>query len=157
MPTTREQQIDIIYITNTWTPSGAPPPGALAPHWQRDGIVLLGGPLEDDHVADANEHTRCLLDPSAGGALVRRWFDQRLVKMRSDCELLLSLASRAPGQYPALQTALQLLVFCVAPRADHLFRMVAPSASATLAASVDQLLLETTSQLFGFEVSATRA
>ena len=35
--------------------------------------------------------------------------------------------------------------------------MVPPGASAPLAESVDQLLLETTNRLFGFELDATRA
>ena len=33
------------------------------------------------------------------------------------------LIIRAPGQLPALPIALQCLVYCVAPRADHLFRI----------------------------------
>ena len=77
--------------------------------------------------------------------------------MQADCQLLLSLVAHAPGQFPALQIALQPLFFCVAPRAHHLFRMVAPGVSAPLAESVDQLLLETTQQLFGFELDAARA
>eukprot|EP00973_Karenia_brevis_P054971 7643128-Karenia_brevis.AAC.1 len=77
--------------------------------------------------------------------------------MQHHCDLLLALAAHAPGQFPALLIALQLLVFCVAPKADHLFRMVHPGVTGPLAESVDQLLLETINQLFGFELDSARA
>ena len=40
---------------------------------------------------------------------------------------------------------------------DHLFRLVPPAHSAPLAVAVDHLLLETTQQLFSFELDAARA
>ena len=99
------------------------------------------------------EETRGILDP--GGSLTDAWADSRLRKMREDCDLLLQLVSQSPGQTPALLIAFQLLAYGVAPRADHLFRMISPSLSAPLAEAVDQLLLETTEQLFGFELDAS--
>ena len=143
--------------THTWTPAGDCPPGALAPLWCPEGLVLLGGPLEDDHNSADQDETRCIADSTPGQSLSRGWFEKRVEKMRTDCELLQALAARAPGQFPALQIALQLLVFCVAPRADHLLRMVPPGVSGELAGSVDQLLLECTNQLFGFELDPARA
>ena len=77
--------------------------------------------------------------------------------MRTASDLLVELASQAPANYPALHVALQLLVLCVAPKADHLLRHLPPTATLQLARGVDQLLLEATQQLFSFELDAARA
>ena len=56
-----------------------------------------------------------------------------------------------------MQIALQLLVFCVAPKADHLLRHLPPSSGTVLATNIDQLLLETFQTLFEVRLSADQA
>ena len=74
--------------------------------------------------------------------------------MRASASLVVEWASLAPPDFPALQIALQLLAFCVAPKLDHLLRHLPPHASRLLASNIDQLVLETFQSLFDLRLTA---
>ena len=147
--------------TQVWTPSQVRPPGGLARHWSAEGMVVLGGPLGDLRLSTAIQHDD--LRPQAvpygplGGPFLAEFLDARLHTMRGAADAVLGLVCRAPHDFPALQIALQLLVFCVAPKADHLLRHLPPPAGTALAANIDRLLLETFQSLFEVRLSADQA
>ena len=68
----------------------------------------------------------------------------------------MDLVTHVPSHYPALLIALQLLIFCVAPRIDHLLRMIPPSVSTQYAEDVDHLFMETLNRLLDFELDIAR-
>ena len=144
--------------TQVWTPRRVRPPGFLARHWCPDGVVILGGPVEAPTLSLALAQDA--LRPNAypvglpAGCFVQTFVAARLATMRQAAALLARLVASAPSDYPALQIALQLLVFCVAPKADHLLRHLPPSVGATLGTDVDQLLLEALQTTFGVQLSA---
>ena len=86
-------------------------------------MVLLGGLLEENHFAAGVEETRFIYDASVMDCLKQACFGTCITKMQTDRDLLASLVACAPAQYPVLVIAPQPLVFCVAPKADHLLRM----------------------------------
>ncbi len=147
--------------TQVWTPRQVRPPGSLSQHWCPDGIVVLGGPLEAASLSAALAHD--VLRPSAfpvalpAGTFVQEFVSAKLDGMRRAADLVVQLPTKAPHDFPALQIALQLLVYCVAPKADHLLRHLPPSVGAPLGSSVDQLLLETLQSMFGVQLSARQA
>ena len=89
----------------------------------RKPINVVVGRLESGRDAERDDETRAVIG-LVPGVFVAEWCASRFQKMETDCARLLELAAGAPGQYPALQIAVQLLVFCVAPLAVHLFQMV---------------------------------
>ena len=54
------------------------------------------------------------------GTCVQSLVETPLRLMEQAADLVTQLPSRAPPSYPASQVALLLLVYCVAPKADHL-------------------------------------
>ena len=139
-----------------WSPSGSAPPGRLAACWARDGIVLLGAPLDSDHNDSLHpgDHASFLCTGSSFGA---RFLAKRLAHMEEVASSLLALPGNTPANFPALHSALLLLVWCLAPKADHLFRLLPPEVTSPLALGVDRLLLETFSQLFEVVLSTGQA
>ena len=115
---------------------------------------MLGAPVDEDIAAMPGDETRCVPD---SGDLSSTWANSRLDLMHRDCQLLIGLLTNAPCEAPALLIAYHLLIYCAAPRADHLFRLAPPAHTAPLAESVDQLLLEIIQRLFSFELDASQA
>ena len=147
--------------TQVWTPRQVQPPGALAQYWRPDGVVVLGGPqdapsLSAALVADA---VRPLAFPVGlqAGPFVQQFVADKLAGMRRSAGLVTSLVSNAPHDYPALQIALQLLVFCVAPKADHLLRHLPPLVGSEVGSNIDQLLLESFQSVFSVLLSTRQA
>ena len=147
--------------TQIWSPTQVCPPGDLAQYWRPDGIVVLGGPLGELSLTTALRHDQLRAQAvpygNQSGPFVSAFLEARLDAMRKAAETVLVLPSKAPHDYPALQIALQLLVFCVAPKADHLLRHLPPAASATLASNIDQLILETFQRMFEVRLSTAQA
>jgi len=147
--------------TQVWTPRQVQPPGILARHWCPDGVVVLGGPLEAPSLSAALAHDA--YRPSAfpvglpSGNFVQDFAAARLQSMRLAASLLEQMVTKAPPDYPALQIALQLLVSCVAPKADHLLRHLPPTVGAALGTNIDQLLLESLQSIFGIRLSTRQA
>ena len=140
-----------------WTPDGTPPPPGLRTHWSPHGIVLLGGPLDarDSKPFVADDQAALLGDPTAD--LLATFLNKRLAHMRAVSELICELPHQAPAGVPALHIAFLLLHFCVAPKVDHLFRLLPPAATQALAHGVDRLLLEKFSELLGVSLSWLQA
>ena len=99
-------------------------------------------PLSGLGDAEALSHRQVSVLGMHGSAFVRDFLESRLSAMREAALLVESLASHAPADFPALHIAFQLLVVCLAPKADHLLRHLPPAVTGQLARGVDQLLLE---------------
>ena len=112
-------------------------------------------PAAADRCADARAGAM-ELGPAEPSALTRAFIDARLSLMRQSADLVRALPGRAPADYPAVQVALLLLVFCVAPKADHLLRHLPPAVSAPLAVEVDRLVLETFQAILGARLSTAQ-
>ena len=130
----------------------------LAEYWCADGIVVLGGPQEAPSLSSALELDSLRLTATPFGELagpfLRAFLAAKLESMQRASSLVLELAAKSPHDFPALQVALLLLVYCVAPKADHLLRHLPPSVGSPLASHIDQLLLETLQSLFEVKFTA---
>ena len=91
------------------------------------------------------------------GAFTQDFLDGRLDSMRKAAGALERLVCEAPPCAPALQIAVQLLTFCVAPKGDHLLRHLPPRVTARFGSQVDQLLLETFNNLVSLKVTPAQA
>ena len=117
--------------TQVRSPQQVSPPGALAQYWQPDGIVVLGGPVDAPSLSAAiqQDALRSRATPfcDLAGPFAHNFALEKLSSMRRSADLVIQLASRAPSEAPGLQIAFQLLLFCVAPKADHLLRLLPPA------------------------------
>ena len=145
-----------------WSPHPERPIGRLADFWHPDGVVLLGGPIEGPCVNAAlaaaahGEWPRpaaMAMGPPAG-PFVRGLVTARLRLMEDSARLVTQLLGHAPPDYPARHVALLLLVYCVAPKADHLLRLLPPAVNASFAPQVDRILLETLESIVEARLSA---
>ena len=94
---------------------------------------------------------------ASAGPCVLGLIETRLRLMADAADLVATLPSRAPPDFPALHTALLLLLYCVAPKADHLLRHLPPAVSASFAPQVGRLLLETIQTILGARLNASQA
>ena len=123
--------------------------------------MVLGGPVDAPSLSAAIAHDAWR--PQAfpvgvpSGDFVREFTSARLDAMRRAAGLAELLVARSPPDFPALQIALQLLVFCVAPNADHLLRHLPHSLGAPLGSDVDQLLLESLQRMLGVQLGERQA
>lgn len=152
--------------TQGWSPTPEPTLGQLSPFWQPEGIVILDGPMDAPSVqiglvsADHSPWPRPggMVFGASPGPCVQGLVDTRSRLMDEAAHLVTLLPSKAPLSYPAAQVALLLLLmYCVAPRADHLLRHLPPAISNAFAPRVDQLLLETFQSSLRARLSATHA
>ena len=72
----------------SWSPCGMQPPGSLLPLWRPEGLVLVGGPIEEEESQNTTEDEAQCVIGTPTGALVPAWFDASISKMKADCELL---------------------------------------------------------------------
>ena len=147
--------------TQVWSPRQIRPPGMLAQHWRPDGVVVLGGPLDAPSlsVALSQDALRSSAFPvgASSGAFVEAFVSAKLAGMRAAAEAVLAFVANAPHEHPALQIGLQLLMFCVAPKCDHLLRHLPPSVGCAVGSNVDLLLQETLQSMFGFNLRPRQA
>ena len=151
--------------TQVWSPRPEAPLGQLHDFWCPDGLIVLGGPMEAPNVhsaltvADHGEWPRAgaMAFGAVAGPCVLGLVETRLRLMEDAANLVVALHSRAPPDFPALHIAYLLLLYCVAPKADHLLRHLPPAFSVSFAPRVDQLLLETLQTILGVRLNASQA
>ena len=77
--------------------------------------------------AEALQRPNTVVIADEGSSFLRECLAARLQAMRAATDLIVELASVAAVDYPALHICFQLLVLCVAPKADHLLRHLPPT------------------------------
>ena len=89
-------------------------------------MILLGGPLDSEEKTLLSHQEVSTLVGSVTTPFGALFLRSKLTEMQRLAALVCDIPRLAPLHMPGRQVAMLLLVFCVAPKCDHLFRMLPP-------------------------------